>query len=51
LHKLPLERAERVEVLSAHGMTFSFTESLPRVLAILGPVLAGPIGQFLSRSA
>jgi hypothetical protein len=50
LNELPIDDTERAKLLSQHRMTFSFTESLPRILAILGPVLAGPIGQFFSRN-
>jgi hypothetical protein len=31
--------------LQERGLAFSFKESLPRVLAVLGPLLAGPIGE------
>lgn len=32
------------EMLKSKGFTFSFLESLPRAVAILGPLLVGPIG-------
>jgi hypothetical protein len=51
LRKLPTGYEEREKMFAQHGMTFSLKEALPRILAILGPFLAGPIGQFLSRSA
>lgn len=41
-HLLP---DKQEEILSSKGLTFSFRESLPRILAILGPLLAGPIGE------
>jgi hypothetical protein len=34
--------------LKEFGMNFSFKESLPRILAILGPFLTGPVGDFLN---
>jgi hypothetical protein len=47
LKNLPEEETKKEEMLKEHGMTFSLTESLPRILAILGPLLAGPIGDLL----
>jgi hypothetical protein len=49
LDKLPTEEPEKEKKLQEYGMTFSFKESLPRILAILGPILVGPIGEFLNR--
>jgi hypothetical protein len=49
LEELPDEGAEREKQLNEYDISFSFTESLPRLLAILGPVLAGPVGELLSR--
>ena len=43
--ELPLPPDKQEETLKSKGLTFSFRESLPRVLAILGPLLAGPIGE------
>jgi len=40
----PLKPEEREQKLKEKGLTFSFRESLPRVVAMLGPLLAGPIG-------
>jgi hypothetical protein len=40
---LPPDKQE--ETLGSKGLTFSFREALPRILAILGPLLAGPIGE------
>lgn len=40
---LPLEKQE--EILGSNELTFSLKESLPRILAILGPLLVGPIGE------
>ena len=47
LGNLPKEEAKVEEALKTHGLAFSFTESLPRILAILGPVIAGPVGDLL----
>ena len=49
LEGLPADEAARKKVLQENGMTFSFSESLPRILAILAPVLTGPIGDLLKR--
>lgn len=35
---------ERKGILVGTGLTYSFREAFPRVVAILGPLLAGPIG-------
>jgi hypothetical protein len=45
-----VEETEKEKKLQELGMTFSFRESLPRILAILGPFLTGPIGEFLTGS-
>lgn len=37
------------KALEKYGLNFSFTESLPRMLAILGPLLAGPVGELFGR--
>jgi hypothetical protein len=42
--RLPLKPEDREQKLKDKGLTFSFRESLPRVAAMLGPLLAGPIG-------
>lgn len=44
-NELPLPPDKQEETLKSKGFTFSFRESLPRALAILGPLLAGPIGE------
>jgi hypothetical protein len=49
LDALPVEESEREKKLQQYGLSFSFTESLPRILAILGPTLVGPVGELLSR--
>lgn len=36
---------DKAAELQRRGLAFSLKESLPRVLAVLGPVLAGPIGE------
>lgn len=49
LEGLPEENAEKEKQLKDYNLTFSFAESLPRLLAILGPLLAGPVGELFSR--
>jgi hypothetical protein len=49
LNDLPEQNPEREKLLKDYHLTFSFTESLPRLLAILGPLLAGPVGEVFSR--
>jgi hypothetical protein len=44
-----IEEAEREKILKESNLTFSFTESLPRIAAILAPLLAGPVGELLSK--
>jgi hypothetical protein len=41
---------EQEDFLEKHGLTLSFTDYLPRILAILGPLMAGPIGDLLGRA-
>lgn len=41
---------EQESWLQKHGLTLSFTDYLPRILAILGPLMAGPIGELLGRA-
>jgi hypothetical protein len=48
---LPERKLKSAEVLKKYGLDFSFTDSLPRVLAILAPLLAGPIGELFARLA
>lgn len=45
-----VEEMEKEKKLQEFGMTFSLKESLPRILAILGPLLTGPIGDLLTRN-
>jgi hypothetical protein len=47
LQGLPKEPSEKNQKLQDYGMTFSFRESLPRIVAILGPFLVGPIGDLV----
>lgn len=49
LDALPVDEAEKEKQLQQYGLSFSFTESLPRILAILGPTLVGPVGELLNR--
>ncbi|MCM3871344.1 MAG: hypothetical protein ND895_11720 [Pyrinomonadaceae bacterium] len=49
LDGLPEKSSDKEQLLKDYNLTFSFTESLPRLLAILGPLLAGPIGELFSR--
>ena len=48
LADLPVEEIEKGKKLKEYGLTFSFVESLPRILAILGPLLVGPVGELLT---
>jgi hypothetical protein len=48
LANLPVEEAEKEKKFREYGLTFSFTESLPRNLAVLGPLLVGPVGELLT---
>jgi hypothetical protein len=43
-----VDEVEKEKKLQEFGITFSFKESLPRILAILGPLLTGPIGDLLT---
>jgi hypothetical protein len=43
-----LSAKEREDILKDQKFTFSFKASLPRILTILGPVIAGPIGQLIA---
>jgi len=49
LSELPELDTEKEKVLKEYGLGFSVMQSLPRVLAILGPLLAGPVGELFSR--
>lgn len=44
---LKLKPEDSEKTLKDQGLTFSFRESLPRLMAILGPLLAGPIGELV----
>lgn len=46
---LPQNDAKREEELKNYNLTFSFSESLPRIIAILAPILAGPVGELFNR--
>ena len=48
---LPEVEAEREKSLQDYNLAFSFTQSLPRVAAILAPLLVGPIGELVTRLA
>jgi uncharacterized membrane protein HdeD (DUF308 family) len=43
------DEAEKEKILKESNLTFSFTESLPRIAAIVAPLMAGPVGELLSR--
>ena len=43
-----LDETEKEIKLKEHGMNFSLKESLPRILAILGPFLTGPVADLLT---
>jgi hypothetical protein len=43
-----LDEAEEETKLKEYGMNFSLKESLPRILAILGPFLTGPVAELLT---
>jgi len=45
---LSLDEAEQEVKLKEYGLNFSLKESLPRILAILGPFLTGPVADFLT---
>jgi hypothetical protein len=46
---LPLADTEKEKELQKYHLTFSFTESLPKIIAILGPILAGPVGELFTK--
>ena len=48
LPDLPVEEPEKEKKLKEHGLVFSWAESFPRILAILGPFLVGPVGELLN---
>lgn len=41
------EGAEREKKLKEFGLTLTWAQSFPRILAILGPMLVGPVGELL----
>lgn len=49
LPDLPETEPQREEALKNYNLAFSLSQSLPRIAAILGPVLVGPIGEMLGR--
>jgi hypothetical protein len=48
LDGLPEPNADKEKLLQDYNLTFSFTESLPRLLVILGPLLTGLIGNLFT---
>jgi len=44
-----LPPVEQKEMLESKELTFSLKESLPRIIAILGPLLVGPIGELFKK--
>lgn len=48
LADLPVEEVELEKKLQDYGMSFSFVKSIPRVLAIIAPFLAGPVGDLIN---
>ncbi|HEX5833773.1 MAG TPA: hypothetical protein VFY34_07965 [Pyrinomonadaceae bacterium] len=49
LSGLPELEKDKEELLHNYNLSFSFMQSLPRIAAILGPLLAGPVGELFSR--
>jgi hypothetical protein len=50
LRKIAATQPDPEAWLASHGMGLSFFQFLPRVLALLGPLLAGPLGELLIRA-
>jgi hypothetical protein len=48
LADLSVDETEKEMKLKEYGLTFSFAESVPRIIAILGPLLIGPVGELLN---
>jgi hypothetical protein len=48
LKDLPEDNLAKEKLLKDYNLSFSFTESLPRLLAISSPLLVGPIGELFS---
>lgn len=46
---LPEAEEDKEKELQKYNLTFSFMKSWPRIAAILGPLLAGPVGELFSR--
>lgn len=46
---LPEAEAEKEKSLQNYHLTFSFNEALPKIIAILGPILAGPVGDLFTK--
>lgn len=46
---LPQVEAEKEKTLQNYHLAFSFNEALPKIIAILGPILAGPVGDLFTR--
>jgi hypothetical protein len=49
IQDLPENEAEKEAELKKYNLTFSFVESLPRIIAILGPILAGSVGDLFTK--
>jgi hypothetical protein len=49
INNLPTADTDKEKELQKYHLTFSFTESLPKIIAILGPILAGPIGELFTK--
>lgn len=47
---LPIEEPEKEKRLKEYGMIFTLSESMPKIISILGPVLVGPVGELLKGS-
>lgn len=43
------ENPDKEKLLKDYNLTFSFAESLPKIIAILSPLLAGPVGELFGR--
>jgi hypothetical protein len=48
--ELSLSPEEKEKIMGSKESTFSIKESLPKILAILGPLLAGPIGDLFTKA-
>lgn len=50
IRELALRQPDSQGWLASRGLTLSFPQYLPRVIALLGPLLAGPLGDLLARA-